>query len=191
MGIFFLTEEPSIAPVIERFAADLLDLTNGDWFDVKIHQGKEDLRKALRTVVPTLSKIPDVRIMVLHDQDEKDCKHLKQDLADALVRCDCPLKIRIVCKELEAWFLGDLAAIEKAYPRFDAHSVKEKAKFRNVDEISRPSQVLLSIVPELSGLKSLPKIRNARAIAPHMLQSYNRSTSFAHFIRGIQVLSDR
>jgi hypothetical protein len=81
MGIFFLTEEPSIAPVIERFAADLLDLTNGDWFDVKIHQGKEDLRKVL--------------------------------------------------------------------------------------------------------------LRNARAIAPHMLQSYNRSTSFAHFIRGIQVLSDR
>lgn len=56
---------------------------------------------------------------VLHDQDSHDCKQLKQQLKRL---CDQnnkhKLLIRIVCRELEAWYFGDLDAVEKAFPSF-------------------------------------------------------------------------
>lgn len=46
---------------------------------------------------------------------------------------DCPKLIRIVCKELEAWYLGDFLAIHKVYNNFKYKSYDGKAKFRIPD----------------------------------------------------------
>lgn len=187
-GFYFLVEEPSIKPVIECVVTNLLNLSAEDWFEIKIHQGKQDLKKALRDVIPTLSKIPNVRIMILHDQDNSDCNELKDELLQELSnKCNCPFKVRIVCRELESWFLGDMKALAKAYPGFNAENYENKAKFRSVDKIKNPSKELLSIISEYSGLLNLPKVKNAETVAPY-LSLENNSISFKHFIDGIREL---
>jgi len=186
--IFFLVEEPSIKPVIDSIVTKIVD-PNSEWYEVKIHQGKQDLRKALKSVVPTLSKVPNVRIMVLQDQDQYDCEELKNELLNEIEKhCECPFKIRIVCRELESWFLGDLEAVQEAFPRFRYNQYISGSKFRNPDLVQNPHLELLKIIPEYSGLKTLPKVQTSEKISPYLNVNRNRSVSFKHFYNAIKEL---
>jgi hypothetical protein len=101
----------------------------------------------------------------------------------------CNYKIRIVCKELESWFLGDLSAIEKAFPRFKKESCIEKAKMRDVDKIKgKPSDFLLRIIPDFKDRKKLPKLEFSKKVAPFLDISNNSSHSFNHTINAIKQL---
>lgn len=191
-GIYFLVEEQSIKPVIEAVMSDIIDIEKGEWFDIKIHQGKRDLLKAIPRVLPTLSKVPNTKIVILHDQDQNDCLELKKLLVNTIeqVTCYCPYKIRIVCKELESWFLGDLQAIQKTFPKFSPAKFKNSAKFRNPDDIQYPSKELLRIIPELAALSTLPKVRTAEAISRNLDINKNSSDSFNQFVDGVKALME-
>ncbi|ACF13740.1 conserved hypothetical protein [Chloroherpeton thalassium ATCC 35110] len=187
-GIFFLVEEPSILPVITAIAEKLIT-PHGYWYYTMPHQGKGDLLQALPTVLPSLSKVEGARIVVALDQDNTDCQDLKRDILEKINgKCHSPFKIRIVCKELEAWFIGDFIAIEKAFPRFSANPHRNKRKYENPDMIIKPSQELMKIIPEYSGRVHLAKGKTAEAISPFLNIENNRSTSFTHFINAIQAL---
>ena len=96
--------------------------------------------------------------------------------------------VRIVCRELEAWFLGDLFAVNKAYPGVKIEKFKGKSDFRNVDAIQNTSKFLLSIIPEYKKRESLPKLEVAESIAPHMSLGNNTSESFNFFVSGVKKL---
>jgi hypothetical protein len=89
--------------------------------------------------------------------------------------------IRIVCTELESWFLGDLDAIEKGYHiNLSAH--KTKALFRNPDAISNAKQELKKLV------SIYQPIRGSNAIAQFMDITKNNSHSFNIFVSGVKKL---
>ncbi|MGV2390610.1 MAG UNVERIFIED_CONTAM: DUF4276 family protein [Microcystis novacekii LVE1205-3] len=45
------------------------------------------------------------------NQDSHDCQKLKKELGEICQNAsDAQVLIRIICHELESWFLGDLAA---------------------------------------------------------------------------------
>lgn len=185
---YFLVEEESMVPVINKVALEIFQKEEAG-FQILPHQGKQDLRKALQKTVPTLSQNPPgSRIIVLHDQDNADCKALKEALLDDLKNCHCPYKVRIVCTELESWFLGDLEAIAKAYKKFKPAQHRTKKPFRNVDTIKKPWQTLLKIVPEFQRHQFLPKVTFAQEVAEHLSLEQNTSASFHQFIKGIQSL---
>ncbi len=185
--LYFFTEEPSIEPVILELSSKILP---AEQFFVRVfpHEGKEDLKKALRKTVPSISRQPDALIIILHDQDSKDCIALKEELATQLGTVSCPYKIRIVCDELESWYLGDLPAIKKVYPQFDLENFQHRGDYQNVDAISKPSQRLLQIVPDLKGLTRLPKVKLAKDIAPHLNPEENQSESFRQLMSAINEL---
>jgi hypothetical protein len=159
-------------------------------FKIYPHQGKQDLEKAIRKTIPTISKIPGSRIIITRDLDSSSCLKIKTDLDEiAKVNCYCPYKIRIVCRELESWFLGDLDAVENAFQRFKSLNYKGKAELRNVDAIIQPSEYLLRILPEYSGVKYLPKLEVAEKVSRKMEIDRNRSTSFHHFIQSVRELT--
>lgn len=93
-----------------------------------------------------------------------------------------PFKVRIVCHELEAWYLGDLDAIERVFPRFHAASYRGKKKFHQPDECNYPKQELKKIVGEYA------QIATAKAIAPHLNIEDNSSPSFRCFISGVRAM---
>jgi hypothetical protein len=186
--LFILTEEPSIKNVFEVVLPKILP--QSVVFRILVHQGKNDLIKTLTEKISSLSRIGGAKILITIDQDANDCKELKQKLINIIHdNCGCTYKIRIVCKELESWLLGDLQAIEKAYPRFRSATFAQKKQIINVDKIKgKPSDFLLRIVPDFKDRKKLPKLEFSKKIAPFLDIENNTSSSFKHTINAIKQL---
>lgn len=144
------------------------------------HHGKDDLHNSIENKL-RLWGTPNTYFIILHDQDNHNCMQLKNKLRRL---CEKNSKheplIRIVCQELEAWYCGDLDAVQKAFPSFKAAMYKNKGKFRNPDGISEPSTRLKEIIRNFS------KGKAARMIPEHMDIHNNRSTSFNCMVTGIQ-----
>lgn len=181
------TEEPSAKNVFEIILPKILPADVS--YRVYPHQGKQDLEKALRSTVPSISRISGSKILITRDQDSGDCVDIKNLMFEVLKEnCQCDFFIRIICRELESWFLGDLLAVQLAYPRFKPDQYQNKADFRNVDKISHPNKYLLKIIPEYSDRENLPKLEVSETIAPFLDFARNSSSSFKHTISAINYL---
>jgi hypothetical protein len=129
-------------------------------------------------------KLPNTQFIIVRDQNSDDCVKLKQRLKHLCQQAGkTNTLIRIVCHELEAWFLGDLAAVEKAFKIKGLAKQQQSKKFRAPYRLANASQELGKLV------KNYEKRRGARAIAPHLELSNNRSYSFQVFIKGVQILA--
>lgn len=176
--LYVLTEEESARPVIEALFATI---SEGLTVSCRVitHQGKDDLLKAITKTVPSLSRIPNTSILVLHDQDQNDCRILKAKIVHLMEQhCQCHYKIRIVCQELEAWYFGDIEAIKLCYEVINQQQLTSRTKRKNVDEIVNPSHELLKYIREYHKLKTLPKVQMAKRVAVHLNVDRNTSTSF-------------
>jgi Domain of unknown function (DUF4276) len=186
--IHVFTEEPSAKNVFDEILPKLLP--QGFSFRVYPHQGKQDLKRALQNTIPTISKIPGSRILITRDQDAANCVEVKDDILATLNnKCSCPFFVRIVCKELESWFLGDLDAVNKAYPRFKPSNYSGRADLRHVDKIVSPNKFLLRIIPEYSKRETLPKLEASSKIAPYLDIGNNKSESFNQTVNAIRQLT--
>lgn len=155
------------------------------------HQGKEDLEKALKNTLPTISRTPGSRIIIMRDQDTGECEEVKRNIQEIIgLNCQCEYLVRIACKELESWYLGDLNALQFAYPRFKPDQYQNRSVLRNVDNINFPDRYLLQIIPEFRNRAYLPKIEVAESIGPHLDINNNRSHSFNHFIQAVRRLTE-
>lgn len=179
-----LVEEPSMQVFLRGLLPRLLP--EGFALDVNCfirpHSGKSDLQRRLPATVSAYRNYPqEVILIVVQDQDASDCVQLKNKLVD-LIRASNPalhFLVRIACRELENWYLGDLEAVEKVYPESRSSKLQKKAKFRDPD--------LLNGAEEMKNLSSrFSKTACAREIAPHLRIESNRSKSFWHFISGTQ-----
>lgn len=104
---------------------------------IRKHQGKSDLKKSIRTKLPVYNNWHEpISVIILHDQDSADCKELKNQLVQMTSSFDKSILIRIVCRELESWYLGDLLAIERAYPNFKYKSYLNKQNLKNPDNLN-------------------------------------------------------
>lgn len=148
---------------------------------VVVHDGKSDLRRSLPRKLNAWQS--PAQFVVLHDQDSADCRQLKSAIVSECRATRRPdTVVRIVCRELESWILGDLDAVATA---FDAPAVARnanKAKFRDPDSIGAPLQELRRLVP------TYQKVGGARAVARHMQPDRNRSASFLVFMRTLAQL---
>lgn len=185
--LYVLVEEESARAVVEAVWILIQDQFPEDTLQVKVHQGKQDLQRAIRKVVPALSHVPNARILILHDQDSSDCQELKQRLLSLLVGSTAPIKVRIVCRELESWFLGDLNALAQIFPRFRPDRIQKPSRFRKIDSVVNPFKELKRMVPELSE-RNVSKVWLSKTIATRLSLEGNKSESFNHFIGAIRVL---
>jgi len=180
-----LVEEQSISEVLSIILPKILSnkWILGENYFIRPHEGKSDLKKSIPKKIKTFSNFHEkVGVIIIQDQDLNDCRKLKSDLQKL---CDangnCRKLIRIVCRELESWYLGDMNAIFKAYPKLRVDIHKNKQKFKKPDDLDRPASEIIRILPEFQ------KISSAKAIAPHLsVNDENKSTSFIATISGIK-----
>jgi len=188
-----LVEEPSSEAALAHLLPRILGPIS---FSVHSHRGKQDLLAKLPGKLQAYGKWlpPDWRILVVVDGDRGDCRALKRRLEDAASRAGlltrsttrgtAPWVVanRIAIEELEAWFFGDWAAVQAAYPRVDT-GVPRQARYRDPDRISGGTWEALEHVLQGAGYfgSGLPKIEVARAIAGHMDPAANKSRSFQVF----------
>ena len=180
----FLLEEPSMKNVLAEILPRILP--KGYELDVNCflrpHQGKSDLKKSIPKKVKVFSNLKQqtTKVIIIQDQDSNDCIKLKKDLLSLCSESGtCPVLIRIACRELENWYLGDMAAIEKVYPEFKAKSHQSKAKFRIVDNCQGAYELEKMI-------KSFQKTSASKSISKHLDLTANKSVSFNQFISGVE-----
>jgi hypothetical protein len=182
--IEILTEEPSM----EHFLSGILPKVLPDDYKVDVncfiraHRGKSDLQKSIPNKMRAYPQFGyPVKVLIIHDQDSNDCKNLKNKITELCGMTTIPFVVRIACRELENWYLGQLAAIEKVYPETKASSLINKAKYRNPD--------LLHGANELNRMtQNFSKTQAAREISKHVDVNNNTSPSFNHTIRAIRHL---
>lgn len=201
MHIEFLVEEPSAEAALLNIVPKIL----GSSVSFKIHpfQGKKDLLSKLPDRMRAYAKwLPkDYRIVVLVDEDRSNCEDLKESMDEAADAAGLITRTkagslnhharfqvlnRIAIEELEAWFLGDIQALNEAYPKI-TKTLGHKSKYNDPDSIKggtwESMERELKRVGYFSG--GLRKIEAAKKISAYMDPERNKSKSFQIFRDGL------
>lgn len=172
-----LTEEPSAKDLLEGLLPRLLP---DGWTFRCIHfEGKQDLERRMGRTLRAWQN-PEAKFVVLRDQDSGDCRVIKAGLLD---RCREAgrnnVMVRIACRELESWILGDLHAFSEEYEVPAAARAAGKAKYRDPDLLGSPVQELKRFAP------AYQKRDGARRMGQRLVPDRNASPSFRVFCLGI------
>ena len=175
-----LLEEPSAQDALRVWLPQWLPAAVTPHFIV--FQGKQDLeRQMVRRMRHWL--MPDSRFLVLRDQDSGDCKNVKTTLAAKCAEAGKPdALVRVACRELESFFVGDWQAVASAFDRPALGKLAAKATYRQPDNLGSPSQELARLIP------GYQKRDGARRIAPHVEAQRNTSRSFQALRSAVQAL---
>jgi hypothetical protein len=178
--LVFLLEEPSAQDALQAWLPAWLP--DGVASHFMVFQGKQDLEKRMVLRIRNWLR-PDSRFVVLRDQDSGDCKVVKAGLVQRCEDAGRPdTLVRVACRELESFFVGDWCAVAQAYSRPALARLAGTAKYRNPDALGSPSQELARHVP------GYQKRDGARRIAPKIDPMRNTSQSFQALRRAVQAL---
>ncbi len=172
----FLLEEQSMKELLDGLLPRLFPHLN---FLCIPHEGKQDLERSIPHKLRAW-RVPGDRFVIVMDNDNEDCIALKGRLQqlcrdnghdDALVR--------IVCQELEAWYLGQPVAMAKAFGDERLRDIGDLPRYRNPDARPQPSKDIEKLY------KWFQKIDGARRMAGYLMREGSRSRSFNVFLSGV------
>ncbi|MBL8733229.1 MAG: DUF4276 family protein [Planctomycetes bacterium] len=179
--LLFLLEEPSARDLLEGLLPRLLP--GHTVLMYLVFEGKQDLERNVTRKIQGWQR-PDTRFVVLRDQDAGDCRAVKAQLASLVPPERRSLTtIRVACRELESWALGDWAAVAKAFDRPRLTDLDRRSTYRSPDALHNPVVELRKHVP------SYQKRDGARRLGPLLTPERNRSRSFQLFCRTIITLA--
>jgi len=181
--VFFL-EEPSAKAMLQGVLPNVLPQNIMTTYVV--FQGKQDLEKQLPRKLRGW-RLPDSVFIVMRDQDSGDCVTIKRNLQQICSQAGHPeTLVRIACRELESFYLGDLNAVEKGLGIRGLAKRQDSKTLRDPDGLPNAAQELQRITK-----RTYQKLSGSRAIAPHMSVDANRSRSFNTLIHGILDLVEK
>lgn len=177
----FILEEESAKALLESLVPRILHP------EIRLRfipfEGKQDLeRQMVKRMRGYLNR--QARFIVLRDQDSApDCRALKTRLINCCTQAGrnaCSL-VRIACRELEAFYLADLSAVEMALGTSKLAKQQGNAKFRAPDRLGSPSGELARLTKN-----HYQKVAGSREIGKHLDLDNQRSPSFKNLIAGIR-----
>ena len=180
--IVFFLEEPSAREMLEGVLPRILPAN----IQIRylLFQGKQDLEKNLKKRLRGW-RLPDSVFVVIRDQDSGDCKAIKTNLTNLCLEARREgVLVRIACRELESFYLGDLTAVEKGLGIRGLGKQQQKRKFRNPDALHHPAEELYRLTGNI-----YDKVVGSRAIAPYLNLDTNCSKSFRVLLSGISNLA--
>ena len=178
--IVFLLEEISMQTLLEGLLPRLFP---GLPFLCVPHDGKQDLEKSIPRKLKAWRE-PGVRFVIMRDQDSADCRQIKTELVRLCQNAGRSNSlVRVVCRELEAWYVGEPRALTQAFPEARSPVLRElaKSRYRNPDSVDQPSKAIAKLIPEFQ------KGLGARRMGLKLSEE-NSSRSFQIFIEGVRQL---
>ena len=180
--VIFLLEEPSLKAFLLEYLPRLIPgWVHGEHFLLVAHEGKSDLDKSIPVKLKAWRE-PDVRFVIVRDNDGADCMALKERLLRVCRDCGRTALVRLVCQELESWYLADSEALAAAYPQHARTARQLAQRFRDPDACLKPSHELKQRIPEFQ------KQDAARRLGRLLDSRQTRSCSFRAFTNGLQRL---
>ncbi|MFZ4536973.1 DUF4276 family protein [Propionivibrio sp.] len=179
--IVFLLEEDSAKAMLDALLPRILDVQIG--FRCIPFEGKQDLEKQMVKRIRGYQN-PEARFIIVRDQDSHpDCRAVKQRL---LEKCHESGKaesalVRIACRELETFYLADLAAVESGLNLSGLKKHQNTRKFRQPDLLISPSLELLKLTKN-----AYQKVSGSRKIGKFLDMENTRSLSFRNLVLGIR-----
>lgn len=182
--IVFLLEEPSMKVLLEGLLPRLLPgLAAGEHFLCLSHEGKSDLERSIPRKLSGFRE-PGARFVILRDNDNGDCVDLKARMRALCERSGRPeALVRLVCQELESWYIGDLSAMAEAFASPKVNSPSQRKRYAHPDTWHKPSAEVRRLV------STFQKISGARLMAVHLGEDDNLSHSFRAFVTGVRKLA--
>jgi hypothetical protein len=183
--VFFL-EEKSAQAMLEGFLPRALA---GKWevthrATYVVFEGKRDLESKLGKKLNKWLN-PNSYFIIIRDTDSGDCVKILDNLKSICQRSGkINFLIRLAIKELESWYFGDLAGVEKGLGVANLVKYQVKKKYRDPDAISSPSNELRKIT---NG--EYQKVSGSRKIGQHLSINQNRSGSYNRFLTGIRAIT--
>lgn len=176
--LVFFVEEGSMEAMLKEFLPRIIP---GADFVTIAHQGKSDLERMLVRKIRGY-QVPGARFIVVRDQDSSDCMRIKQNLTALCRKAGKPdALVRIACREMESWYLADLAAVEAALGVTGLVGKQNSRKFRNPDYLHHPDNELRDL---LDG--AYRKKPHSEAIGRRLDPENTRSPSFRNFVTGVR-----
>lgn len=181
--VIFLLEEPSMRVFLQTFLPRLIPgWREQEHFLLVPHEGKSDLDKSIPRKLAAWRE-PGARFVIVRDNDGANCTALKARLLGLCKGGSHQALVRLICQELEAWYLAQADALAHAYPA-SAKAIQRLAKrHADPDACAKPSRELARVIPEFQ------KQDAARRLGQRVDPASSRSTSFRVFVAGIQSLT--
>ena len=176
--LVFLLEERSTKEMLNTLLPKIIPSDKFSFLCIP-HEGKSNLKKSIPVKLRAWRE-PNVKFIIICDKDSSDCKVLKNEI-NKLVNSTkySNTLIRIICTELESWYLGDLNAVSKAFS-IDLTKKINKPIYQNPDVLSNAKQELRRLVPLYQ------PISGSKYISKYMDINKNKSKSFQVFISGVR-----
>lgn len=180
--VVFLLEEPSMKAFLQEYLPWLVPgWQAGRDFLLVPHEGKSDLDRSITTKLRAWRE-PGVRFVIVRDNDGADCLAVKARLRASCNTAERLALIRLICQELESWYLGDGAALAAAYPQRRKEVQKLVKRFPDPDACLKPSRELERGIPEFG------KMDAARRLGATLDAQCNGSASLRAFAAGVAAL---
>ncbi|MBL7791608.1 MAG: DUF4276 family protein, partial [Saprospiraceae bacterium] len=186
MRIEIFVEEESIKTLLIEVIPRICNQTSwrlDENIFIRSFEGKSHLRKELpRKAKVYANYYESVYLIVFQDQDSNNCQDLKNQLVNIINESGLrQFKVRIVCRELECWYLGDMDAIEQIIPSFKSANYQNRAKFRLPEKLNGKDE-----------LRKLIKLYSATEFAKNIGQhlSINNVNKAPSFNLAIQTLKE-
>jgi len=180
--VVFLLEEPSMMAFLRELLPRLIPgWREGEHFLLVPHEGKSDLDKSIPRKLKAWRE-PGVRFVIVRDNDGADCTALKARLLGLCQNTSHPVLVRLVCQELEAWYLAQPHALADAYPSREKAIIRLASRHADPDALEKPSRELHRVIPEFQ------KQDAARRLGQRLDSNDTRSPSFRVFVTGVQQL---
>lgn len=179
--LILLVEEPSMKVLLDGLLPRLFPgWQKGTHFLCVPHEGKSDLDKSAPRKLKEW-KFPGDRFVIVRDNDNADCVVLKARYVAVCHASGRPeTLVRLVCQELESWYLGDLHAMAQAFVQPNLDSPGLRKRFAEPDRWQKPSAEVDRLISDFG------KVAGARAMAEHLRAGeHNRSASYKVFVDGV------
>jgi hypothetical protein len=179
--LIFLLEEPSMRELLNNWLPRMFPgWVEGEHFQCIPHEGKSDLDRSIPRKLKAW-RIPGDQFIIVRDNDNADCIALKARLKKLCEKAGhSSTLIRLICQELESWYLGDLTALAAAFEQPRANTPAHRKRFADPDRWQKPSVEVKRIAP------TFQKNSGARVMAQHLNPERNRSHSLQIFVAGVR-----
>lgn len=179
--VFFL-EEASAAAMLEGLLPKLIPTDVIPRYVT--FEGKQDLEGQLVRRLRGYRN-PNALFVVMRDQDaQPNCKVIKRKLQNLCNQAGrSGVLIRIACRELEAFYLADLRAVEQGLGLSGIAAQQGTRKFRDPERLNSAKEELRALTRH-----RYQPVEGSRAIGPCLDLENGRSRSFRNLVVGIRRL---